>query len=77
VLAVTLVSEWTTLHHYFDQLMTTQDPQALLQRLTEAQQARGFDVSAFVLNLVQKILQPLLGIAFVVLYLNSKIHLER
>src|SRR5213593_4418890 len=77
VLAVTLVSEWTTLHHYFDQLMTTQDPQALLQRLTEAQQARGFDVSAFVLNLVQKILQPLLGIAFVVLYLDSKIHLER
>ena len=77
VLAVTLVSEWTTLHHYFDQLMTTQDPQALLQRLTEAQQVRGFDVSAFVLNLVQKILQPLLGIAFVVLYLDSKIHLER
>jgi len=77
VLAVTLVSEWTTFHHYFDQLMTTQDPQALLQRLTEAQQARGFDVSAFVLNLVQKILQPLLGIAFVVLYLDSKIHLER
>jgi len=77
VLAVTLVSEWTTLYHYFDQLMTTQDPQALLQRLTEAQQARGFDVSAFVLNLVQKILQPLLGIAFVVLYLDSKIHLER
>jgi hypothetical protein len=77
VLAVTLVSEWTTLHHYFDQLMTTQDPQALLQRLTEAQQARGFDVSAFVLNLVQKLLRPLLGIAFVVLYLDSKIHLER
>src|SRR6184192_2262219 len=77
VLVVTLVSEWTTFHHYFDQLMTTQDPQALLQRLTEAQQARGFDVSAFVLNLVQKILQPLLGIAFVVLYLDSKIHLER
>ena len=77
VLAVTLVPEWTTLHHYFDQLMTTQDPQALLQRLTEAQQARGFDVSVFVLNLVQKILQPLLGIAFVVLYLDSKIHLER
>src|SRR5438046_8215492 len=56
VLVVTLASEWTTLHHYFDQLMTTQDPQALLQRLTEAQQARGYDVSAFVLSLVQKLL---------------------
>jgi hypothetical protein len=72
VLAVTLVSEWTTLHHYFDQLVTTQDPQALLKQLTEAQRAQGFNVSGFALNLLQKILQPLLGIAFVVLYLDSK-----
>jgi hypothetical protein len=77
VLAVTLASEWTTLHHYFNQLMTTQDPQTLLQQLTEAQQARGFDISAFVLNLLQKILQPLLGIAFVVLYLDSRIRVGR
>jgi hypothetical protein len=77
VLAVTLVSEWTTLQHYLNQLATTQDPQALLQQLTEAQQARAFDISAFALNLLQKILQPLLGIAFVVLYLDSKIHLEQ
>jgi len=77
VLIIALVSEWTTLHQYLNQLMTTQDPQTLLQQLTEAQQARGFDISAFVLNLVRKILQPLLGIAFVVLYLDSKIHLER
>ena len=77
VLVVTLVSEWTTLHHYFNQFVTTQDPQKLLQQLTEAQQARGFDVSAFSLNLLQRILQPLLGIAFVVLYLDCKIHRER
>ena len=77
VLAVTLVSEWTTLQHYLNQLATTQDPQTLLQQLTEAQQARGFDVSAFALNFLQKVLQPLLGIAFVVLYLDSKTHLER
>ena len=77
VLVVTLVSEWTTLHHYFNQFVTTQDPQKLLQQLTEAQQARGFDVSAFSLNLLQRILQPLLGIAFVVLYLDCKIRRER
>jgi hypothetical protein len=76
VLVVTLVSEWTTLHHYFSQVVTTQDPQKLLQQLTEAQQARGFEISAFALNLLQRILQPLLGIAFVVLYLNCKIHRE-
>jgi len=73
VLAVTLVSERTTLQHSLHQLATTQDPQTLLQQLTEAQQARGFDISAFALNFLQKVLQPLLGIAFVVLYLDSKI----
>ena len=72
VLGVTLVPQWTTLHHYFSEAMTTQDPQALLQKWTEAQQTHGFDVSGFTLNLLQKILQPLLGIAFVVLYLDSK-----
>jgi hypothetical protein len=77
VLVVTLVSEWTTLHHYFSQVVTTQDPQKLLQQLTEAQQARAFDISAFALNLLQRILQPLLGIAFVVLYLDRNIHRER
>ena len=77
VLVVTLVSEWTTLHHYFSQVVTTQDPQKLLQQLTEAQQARGFEISAFALNLLQRILQPLLGIAFVVLYLDCKIRREQ
>lgn len=71
-LAIALVSEWTTLQHSFSELMTTQDPQALLQKLSEAQQARGFDVLSFVLGLLQKILQPLVGIAFVVLFIESR-----
>jgi hypothetical protein len=72
VLTIALVSEWTTLQHSFNELMTIQDPQALLQKLTEAQQARGFDASSFALGLLQKILQPLIGIAFVVLYVDSR-----
>ena len=72
VLAIALISGWTTLQHSFNELMTTQDPQALLQKLTEAQQARGFDVLGFTLGLLQKILQPLLGIAFVLLYFDSQ-----
>jgi hypothetical protein len=51
--------------------MTTQDPQALLQKLTEAQQTQSFDLSSFTLGLLQKILQPLVGIAFVVLYIDT------
>jgi hypothetical protein len=77
VLAITLGPQWTTLQHYLNQLATTQDPQTLLKQLTEAQQAHGFDTSAFGLNLLQRILQPLLGIAFVVLYLDSKIRNDR
>ncbi|KAF5407045.1 MAG: hypothetical protein Udaeo2_28630 [Candidatus Udaeobacter sp.] len=72
VLAIALVSEWTTLQHSFNELMTTQDPQTLLQKLTEAQQAHGFDVLTFALGILQKILQPLIGIAFVLLYIDSR-----
>lgn len=71
VLVITLSSEWTLVRHYFDQVLTTQDPQALLQQLTETQQAHGFELFAFAMNLLQRILQPLLGIAFVLLYLDS------
>jgi len=72
VLAIALVSQWTTLQHSFSEIMTTQDPQALLQKLTEAQQAHGFEISGFALSLLQKFLQPLIGIAFVILYFDSR-----
>jgi hypothetical protein len=75
VLAITLTAQWGTLQQYFNQLLTTQDPQALLQQMTEAQQASGFNISAFALGVVEKVLQPLVGIAFVVLYLDSKLEL--
>jgi hypothetical protein len=72
VLAIALVSQWTTLQHSLNELMTTQDPQTLLQKMTEAQQAHGFDGLSFTLGILQKILQPLIGIAFVVLYTDSR-----
>ncbi len=72
VLVIAVVSEWTTLQHYFNELMTTQDAQALVQKLTAAQQARGFDILGFLLGILQKILQPLIGIAFVLIYIESR-----
>jgi hypothetical protein len=75
VLAITLCAQWGTLHEYLNQLLTTQDPQALLQQMTEAQKASGFNIPAFALGIVERILQPLVGIAFVVLYLDSKLEL--
>jgi hypothetical protein len=76
VLAIAVGPQWTTLQHYFNQLATTQDPQKLLQQLTEVQQAHGFDIYSFALGILQRILQPLLGIAFVVLYLDTKVRSE-
>ncbi len=73
VLAITLAAQWGTLQHYLNELLRTQDPQALLQQMTEAQQASSFDISTFALGVLEKILQPLLGIAFVIVYLDSKL----
>jgi hypothetical protein len=75
VLAITLGAQWGTMHQYLNQLMTTQDPQALLQQITEAQKASGFNIAAFALSVVEKVLQPLVGIAFVVVYLDTKLEL--
>jgi hypothetical protein len=75
VLAITLGAQWGTMHQYLNQVMTTQDPQALLQQITEAQKASGFSIAAFGLSVVEKVLQPLVGIAFVVVYLDTKLEL--
>ena len=75
VLAITVGAQWDTLYQNVTQLMTIQDPQALLQHMTEAQKTSGFNLFAFALGVLEKILQPLVGIAFVVLYLDSKLEL--
>jgi hypothetical protein len=72
VFAIAVLQDWTTIVSYWNQLATAQDPQLLLQKLTAAQPTRGFDVLRFALGLVQRLLQPLAGIAFVVLYLDSR-----
>ena len=72
VLALTLISEWASVRQYFSEILTTRDPQLLLRQLTQAQQAHGVKILGLAVSLVQRILQPLLGIAFVVLYLDSK-----
>jgi hypothetical protein len=73
VLTITLAAQWGMLQHYFNEVLKTQDPQTLLQQMTEAQQARGFDIPGFALSVLKEILRPLLGIAFVVVYLDSKL----
>jgi GYF domain 2 len=70
--AIAILQDWPIIVSYWNQLFTIQDPQVLLEKLTAAQQTRGFDVLRFALGLLQRLLQPLVGVAFVVLYLDSR-----
>jgi hypothetical protein len=72
VFAINLGSEWHSIQHYFHELTTSQDPQALIQGLTATSTTQGFNLLGFVLGLAQTLLRPLLGIAFVLLYFDSK-----
>ncbi len=72
VLAVTAGPEWSTLSRYFHELTTSQDPQALIQALTASSKSQAFNLASFLLGIIQTLLRPLLGIAFVILYLDSK-----
>ena len=72
VFAIAILQDWSAIVSYSNQLLTNQDPQLLLQKLTAAQQTRGFDVLRLALGVFQRLLQPLVGIAFVVLYLASR-----
>ena len=72
VLAIDIWSQWPSLRHYFQELTTSQNPQAVLQALTASSKAQAFDLATFMLGLVQTLLRPLLGISFVLLYLDSQ-----
>jgi len=72
VLTIALGSQWTTLHEYFNLIVSTPDPQVLVQKLSAMSQVRTFPISAFGLSILQKFLQPLLGIAFVILFFESR-----
>jgi hypothetical protein len=69
VILINLGPEWSLMQKYFQALSTTQDPQALLQTLNA--NAPGLDVVHVTLAVLQAMLRPLLGIAFVLLYFAS------
>ena len=72
VLAITIGPQWASFREYFNQTLAIQDPQLLLQKLSAAEQVHHFNRLSFALGVLQRILQPLLGIAFVVLFFDSK-----
>ena len=68
-----ITAEWPVVQDFYNQLMSTSDPQALLNKMmASVPKAQGINFSELGWSSFLRILQPLLGIAFVVLYLDSK-----
>jgi hypothetical protein len=63
---------WSAIRHAFDLLMTNPDPQAFLSAMTAEPKSTGLDLPRVCLSLVQSVLRPLLGIAFVLLYFDAR-----
>jgi len=67
------VAEWPLIQDYYNQLISTQDPQAILQKMmASAPQNQAINFFELGWSILLRIVQPLLGIAFVLLYLDSK-----
>ena len=73
VLALEVGPAWPSFQHSLQTLMSAQNPQALIEALKATPQTHGVDIASFAAALLQAILRPLLGIAFVVLYFDTEI----
>ncbi|HEX8489740.1 MAG TPA: GYF domain-containing protein, partial [Chthoniobacterales bacterium] len=70
VILVNIDPIWQLLRVYFHQLAIQADPQAMAQAFSNAKPQSGGAIN-YTLGVIQIILRPLLGIAFVVLYFES------
>lgn len=64
--------EWSTLTTYYHTLTTMQDAQAMMQSLSAAAKPVAPTVWTVGLSVLQTVLRPLLGIAFVLIYLELR-----
>ncbi|HJT79705.1 MAG TPA: DUF4339 domain-containing protein [Chthoniobacterales bacterium] len=74
--AVVLALNWPAVSQMFIAINSTTDPQKLPEAISAAVKNAGAAGSTFAANILQAILKPLLGIAFVLLFLDSKLATE-
>jgi hypothetical protein len=72
VLVLEIWVSWPTLQHSFQLLMTAPDPQALVDAIKADSTSPGLSLPHLLVGLIQSILRPILGIAFVLLYLDAR-----
>ena len=68
-----VAAEWPVIQDYYNQLISAQDPKMVLDKmLANVPQNPAINFTELGWSVLIRILQPLLGIAFVVLFLDSK-----
>ena len=72
VLVVSLPTILPAFRQYWHVVSTTQNPQALLQAMTNIPRNQGLEQLNLALGLVEAMLRPLVGIAFVLIYLAAR-----
>jgi hypothetical protein len=70
--ALKIGPEWSFVQKYFHAIATSTDPQAIMDMLHANSQASGFSLTIFCLSLLETVLRPLLGIGFVLVYLEGR-----
>ncbi|MDQ2659097.1 MAG: DUF4339 domain-containing protein [Verrucomicrobiota bacterium] len=69
---LSLGPDWSMMTTYFHTIMTTQDPQAIMHAMSAQAANLSLRPIALLLGVVQTLVRPLLGIAFVVLYFDAR-----
>jgi hypothetical protein len=72
VAGLSIGPEWSTLTAYYHTLTTAQDAQAMVQSMSAAAKPATVTVWTLALSVLQTVLRPLLGIAFVLIYLELR-----
>ena len=72
ILVLSLPSLLPAFREYWRLIWITQDPQTLMEAMSKASQGQGLERLNFALGLVEAMLRPLLGIAFVLIFLAAR-----
>ena len=76
VLGLNLPTLVPAMRGYWHVVTTTQDPQILMQTMSSLPKSHGIDRLTFALGLLEAMLRPLLGIAFVLIFFAARARVE-
>ena len=76
VLALNLPTLVPAMRGYWHVVTTTQDPQVLVHTMASLPKSHGIDRLTFALGLLESMLRPLLGIAFVLIFFAARARAE-